>query len=113
MKRLTFEAEHEQFRDSVRAFMVKEVAPHRDRFREEGIVDRALYTKAGELGLLCTWADPAFGGAGVDDFRFEQIIIEENIRNGDSGFYINLHNDLVAPYIAKLGNAEQKQRFMP
>lgn len=113
MKRLTFEADHDQFRDSVRAFMLKEVAPYRDRFREEGIVDRALFTKAGELGFLCTWADPAFGGAGVDDFRFEQIIIEENIRHGDSGFYINLHNDLVAPYIAKLGTEAQKQRFMP
>ena len=43
----------------------------------------------------------------------QSIIIEENMRHGDIGFYINLHNDLVAPYIAKLGNDEQKDRWMP
>lgn len=113
MRRLIFEAEHEQFRDSVRAFMLAEVAPHAERWREAGVVDREVYTKAGQAGLLCTWADEKYGGAGVDDFRFEQIIIEENMRHGDIGFYINLHSDLVAPYIAKLGNEEQKDRLMP
>lgn len=113
MKRLIFELEHAQFRDTVRHFMTTEVAPHAERFREAGIVDRALYTKAGAAGLLCTWAEERFGGAGIDDFRFEQIIIEENMRHGDIGFYINLHSDLVAPYIAKLGTEEQKARFMP
>jgi acyl-CoA dehydrogenase len=113
MKRLIFEPEHEQFRDSVVKFMQAEVAPHAERFREQGMVDRELYLKAGEQGLLCTWADERYGGAGIDDFRFEQIIIEENMRHGDIGFYINLHNDLVAPYIAKLGNDEQKARWMP
>lgn len=113
MQRLIFEAEHEQFRDSVRAFMQTEVAPHAARWREAGIVDREIYAKAGEAGLLCTWADEKYGGAGVDDFRFEQIIVEENMRHGDIGFYIHLHSDLVAPYIAKLGNDEQKDRLMP
>ncbi len=113
MRRLIFEPEHEQFRDSVRKFMQAEVGPHAERWREAGVVDREIYLKAGENGLLCTWADEAYGGAGIDDFRFEQIIIEENMRHGDIGFYINLHNDLVAPYIAKLGNDEQKARWMP
>lgn len=113
MKRLIFEAEHEQFRDSVVKFMSAEVGAHAERFREQGIVDRELYLKAGAQGLLCTWADEKYGGAGIDDFRFEQIIIEENMRHGDVGFYINLHNDLVAPYFAKLGNDEQKDRWMP
>lgn len=113
MKRVIFESEHEQFRDSVVKFMQAEVAPHAEKWREEGMVPRELYRKAGEQGLLCTWADEKYGGAGIDDFRFEQIIIEENMRHGDIGFYINLHNDLVAPYIAKLGNDEQKDRWMP
>ena len=113
MRRHTFEPEHEQFRDTVRHFMQAEVAPHVDRWRAAGVVDREVYLKAGAAGLLCTWADEKFGGAGIDDFRFEQIIIEENIRHGDIGFYINLHNDLVAPYIAKLGTEEQQARLMP
>src|SRR3546814_1532915 len=81
-----------------------------ERWRADGMVDREIYLKAGAQGLLCTWADEKYGGAGIDDFRFEQIIIEENMRHGDIGFYINLHNDLVAPYIAKLGTEEQKDR---
>ena len=113
MKRLIFEPEHEQFRDSVAKFMAAEIGANAERWREAGIVDREAYLKAGAQGLLCTWADEQYGGAGIDDFRFEQIIIEENMRHGDVGFYINLHNDLVAPYIAKLGNDEQKARFMP
>jgi acyl-CoA dehydrogenase len=113
MRRHTFEPEHEQFRDSVRHFMQAEVAPHVDRWRAAGVVDREVYLKAGAAGLLCTWADEKFGGAGIEDFRFEQIIIEENIRHGDIGFYINLHSNLVAPYIAKLGNEEQQARLMP
>jgi len=101
MRRFFFEPEHEQFRDTVRHFMQTEVAPRGARFRENGMVDRDLYTKAGSAGLLCTWADERFGGAGIDDFRFEQIIIEENMRHGDIGFYI------------KLGTEEQQARFMP
>ena len=113
MRRTIFEPEHEQFRDSVRKFMQAEVEPHRDRWREAGMVDREIFTKAGAQGLLCVFGDEEFGGAGIDDFRFDQIIIEENMRHGDIGFYINLHNDLVAPYIAKLGTEEQKSRWMP
>jgi alkylation response protein AidB-like acyl-CoA dehydrogenase len=113
VKRVIFETEHEQFRDSVRKFMQAEVEPHRDRWREAGMVDRETFLKAGAQGLLCVFGEERFGGAGIDDFRFDQIIIEENMRHGDIGFYINLHSDLVAPYIHKLGNEEQKTRFMP
>lgn len=113
MQRLIFEPEHEQFRDSVRRFMQEEIEPHRDRWREAGIVDREAYLKAGAAGLICTWAEERFGGAGMDDFRFEQIIIEENARHGDNGFYVHLHADLVAPYIDKLGTEEQRARLMP
>jgi|MDTG01.3.fsa_nt_gb acyl-CoA dehydrogenase len=113
MQRTIFEPEHEQFRDSVRRFMQEEVAPHVDRWREAGIVDREIYQKAGEHGLLCLFADEKYGGAGIEDLRFDQIIVEENMRHGDIGFYINLHNDLVAPYIHKLGTEEQKARLMP
>ncbi len=113
MRRLIFEAEHEAFRDTVRHFMQTEVQPHAERWREAGMVDRELYLKAGAAGLLCTWANEKYGGAGIDDFRFEQIIVEENMRHGDLGFYIHLHNDLVAPYIAELGTAAQQDRLMP
>ncbi|MEM9056300.1 MAG: acyl-CoA dehydrogenase family protein [Pseudomonadota bacterium] len=113
MERLIFDEEHEMFRDSVRRFFQKEVEPHRDAWYEAGQVDPAVYRKAGEQGLLCLWTDEAYGGSGVNDFRFDQIIIEENMHYGDTGFFIGLHNRLVAPYLAALGTDEQKERFMP
>lgn len=113
MRRLIFEEEHEMFRDSVRRFFINEIAPHAELWREQGCVDRWAYTRAGEQGYLLMWADEKYGGAGVADFRYEQIVYEENIRNGEPGFYLNLHSGLVAPYLGKLGNEEQKQRWLP
>jgi len=113
MERRLFESEHQMFRDSVRRFFRKEVEPHRDRWHEQGKVDREIYRKGGEQGLLLMQADEQYGGAGIRDFRYEQILIEENLRYGDSGLYFTLHSRLVAPYIEGLGTGEQKHRFLP
>lgn len=113
MTRTIFEDEHEMFRDSVRSFFQNEIQPHAARWQEQGIVDRDAYLKAGEQGLLLMWADEQYGGAGVEDFRYEQILIEENARYGDNGFFFWLHSRLVGPYIGQLGTDEQKQRWLP
>ncbi len=113
MKRLIFEEEHDMFRDSVRSFMINEVQPHGEKWREQGIVDREAYLKAGEQGLLLMWADEKYGGAGVSDFRYEQILMEELTQHGDAGFFLWLHSRLVAPYIEEFGTDEQKQRWLP
>ena len=113
MNRLIFDNEHEMFRDSVRSFFVNEIQPHRERWHEQGIVDRDAFLKAGEQGLLLMWADEHYGGAGVADFRYEQILMEENSRHGDNGFFLWLHSRLVGPYIGELGTDEQKQRWLP
>ena len=113
MKRKIFSEEHEMFRDSVRNFMKNEIQPHSDRWHEQGIVDRDAFLKAGAQGLLLMWADERYGGAGVPDFRYEQILIEENARFGDAGFFMTLHNRLVGPYIGELGTEEQKARWLP
>jgi alkylation response protein AidB-like acyl-CoA dehydrogenase len=113
MQRLIFEPEHEQFREQVRRFFQREIGPHGEAWRAQGFVDPWAYKKAGEQGYLVMWADEEYGGAGVKDWRYEQIVYEENIRHGEIGFYINLHSGLVAPYIAGLGTPEQKRRFMP
>jgi alkylation response protein AidB-like acyl-CoA dehydrogenase len=113
MRRLIFEPEHEQFRDSARRFYSQEIGPHAARWREQGLVDREAFLKAGQQGYLLMWADEAYGGAGVSDFRFEQILCEENARYGDVCFYQTLHARLVAPYIGRLGTEEQKARWLP
>jgi acyl-CoA dehydrogenase len=113
MNRNIFDEEHEMFRDAVRSFMQNEIQPHSDKWHEQGIVDRDAYLKAGEQGLLLMWADEKYGGAGVQDFRYEQVLIEENARYGDAGFFMTLHNRLVGPYIGELGTEEQKKRWLP
>ena len=113
MQRHIFEPEHEQFRDTARRFFQNEIGPHGERWREQGCVDREAFLKAGKQGYLLIWADPQYGGAGVQDFRYEQILIEENGRHGEGGFFMTLHSRLVAPYIGHLGTEEQKARLLP
>jgi acyl-CoA dehydrogenase len=113
MERTIFNEDHEMFRDAARAFLINEIGPYRDKWEEQEIVDREAFLKAGEQGLLCMWADEKYGGAGIEDFRFEQILLEENAKHGDIGFFIFLHNRLVGPYIGDLGTEEQKQRWLP
>ncbi len=113
MKRLIFNEEHEMFRDSVRRFMQSEVEPNVEQWREDGICDPAVFRKAGEQGLLCMWADEKYGGLGIKDFRFEQIMIEEIMRHGDIGVFLTLHSRLVGPYIDHLGSEELKARLLP
>jgi acyl-CoA dehydrogenase len=113
MERNIFEEEHEMFRDAARSFFTNEIRPHSDRWHEQGIVDREAFLKAGEQGMLLMWADERYGGAGVKDFRYEQILIEEMAHHGDAGFYMTLHSRLVGPYIGELGTEEQKQRWLP
>jgi acyl-CoA dehydrogenase len=113
MYRRIFDEEHEMFRDSVRAFLQKEIYPHRAKWRDQQMVDREAYLKAGDQGLLLMWADEKYGGAGVPDFRYEQILMEENARHGDMGFFAWLHSRLVGPYIGEFGTEEQKDRWLP
>jgi len=105
--------EMEMFRDSARKFFQQEIRPHSERWREAGVVDREAFLKAGEMGFLCMWADEQYGGQGLKDFRYEQILIEENTFHGDPGFFMSVHSRLIAPYLGHFGTEEQKQRYFP
>jgi alkylation response protein AidB-like acyl-CoA dehydrogenase len=113
MERGHFEGEHEIFRESFRRFLLREVAPHSERWREQGQVDRTAFERAGREGYLLMWADARFGGAGITDFRYEQVLIEENQRHGDPGFYMTLHSRIVAPYVNALAAEPLKERVLP
>ena len=113
LRRQIFNPEHDTFRDTCRRFFQNEVAPHAERWREQGWCDPEAFRKAGAAGLLLMWADERYGGAGIEDFRYEQVLLEECIRHGELGLFLTLHSRLVAPYIGALGTDEQKQRFLP
>jgi acyl-CoA dehydrogenase len=111
MERTLFDPEHEMFRQSFRQFMAREVVPHQERWRAEGMVDRAAWRKAGEQGFLCPWLTEEDGGPG-GDFLHSVIVIEELSRFYESGFAMSLHSDVVVPYIETFGTKEQKQRWL-
>jgi len=113
MTRAIFEPEHEDFRQTVRTFFEKEVLPNHEQWEKDGIVPRDLWLKAGEAGLLCFDVPEEYGGPGIDDFRFNMIVSEEQTRTGASGPGFSVHTDIIVPYLISLGNEEQKQRWLP
>jgi alkylation response protein AidB-like acyl-CoA dehydrogenase len=108
-----YEAEHDAFRAMVRDFLAKEVVPHHAAWEEAGQVDRSVWLKAGEQGLLGMDVAEEFGGGGVTDFRYNAVLAAEVTRVGASGLGFTLHNDVVAPYLIKLATDEQKARWLP
>lgn len=98
--------------DATRQFLEKECLPHFETWRENGVVDRDVWYKAGEMGLLVPSAPEEFGGVG-GDFRHDAVIMEQVEWFGLSGFGIGLHNAVVAPYVISYGSDEQKQRLLP
>jgi alkylation response protein AidB-like acyl-CoA dehydrogenase len=110
--RTLFSPEHEDFRNTVRRFLAAEVLPHHERWEEQGFVDRDVWLKAGEQGLLCTSMPEAYGGAAADKL-FSVIIFEEVARINATGLGFSLHSEIVAPYILRYGTAEQKEKWLP
>lgn len=114
MKRLVFEPEHEQLRQTARDFIAREVAPHSDEWIAAGQVDREIYKKAGDAGLIGFNMPEEYGGGGaMDDFRFNAVVVEEFARYGGASPAFSLQNDVVGPYFVHLANDEQKQRWIP
>ncbi len=115
-RRAIYEDDHEDFRESFRRFLAKEVVPHYEQWEQDGIVPREIFAKAGENGFLGMQVPEEYGGAGVgDDFRFNAIIGEECCAANLGGFSvgITLHNDVCLPYFLEYCNEEQKQRWLP
>jgi alkylation response protein AidB-like acyl-CoA dehydrogenase len=108
-----YEAEHEAFRAMLRGFLATEVVPHHAAWEEAGVVDRSVWLKAGEQGLLGMDVPEEYGGGGVTDFRYNAILTAEISRVGASGLGFTLQNDVVAPYLIGLTTEEQKKRWLP
>ena len=115
MQRELFEPEHEMFRETVQGFIAKELVPHHDAWERAGIVDREMFLKAGELGLLGMAVPQEHGGGGVSDFRYNLVIAEEVQRAGvnAAGLGWTLHNDICLPYFLALATEEQRSRWLP
>jgi alkylation response protein AidB-like acyl-CoA dehydrogenase len=113
MKRALFDGEHAMFRDSFRTFLEREVAPFYAEWERAGIVPREIWRKAGRQGFLGTDVPEEYGGAGVRDYRYNAVIVEELARNGYMGIGIPVHNDIVIPYILRYAAPAQQKRWLP
>jgi alkylation response protein AidB-like acyl-CoA dehydrogenase len=108
-----FTEEQELFRDSYRQFRQKQVLPYRQAWREAGIVPHEMFRKMGENGYLLAWADEEYGGLGIRDFRFQQIMLEEDAAFGEPGLLSHPAQPARSAYIEHFGSKEQCRRFLP
>ncbi len=113
MRRQLFAPEHDDFRESVRAFLAREAVPRTEEWEAAGMVDRAFWRRAAEQGLVGFEAPPEYGGAGIDDFRFNTVIDEEVAYAGVAGDGFTMENDIIAPYLIEHATEEQRVRWLP
>jgi acyl-CoA dehydrogenase len=105
--------EHLQFREAVDRFLDVEVVPHYERYEEQGYVDRDVWRKAADAGLLCPTMPAQYGGAGVDKI-FSVVLFEAFARKHVSALLgMSLHSEIVAPYILHYGSEQLKQKYLP
>jgi acyl-CoA dehydrogenase len=102
----------DQLRELARTFFAKELTPHQERWANQRHVDRELWNKAGELGLLCISIPEQYGGGG-GTFAHEAVLLEEQARAQDSCFGNSVHSGIVAHYLLGCGTEEQKLRWLP
>jgi acyl-CoA dehydrogenase len=104
--------EHQMFRQSLRKFLEKEAFPNYENWEMNQSVPREFWKKLGSQGYLCAYLEEKYGGSEVD-WGYSVVINEELERVGSGLVGINLHNDIVIPYIQAYGTEEQKLRWLP
>jgi alkylation response protein AidB-like acyl-CoA dehydrogenase len=111
-----YDEEHESFRKVVTEFVRRVVDPQREAWDEAGIIDRDTWLAAGKQGIVGLSAPEEFGGGGqLRDYRYRQIVSEELARAGAGSLNasFSVHDDILIPYIARLGDDKQRERWLP
>lgn len=103
--------ELESFRDAVKRFVDAEVVPHQERWREQQHVDRALWNKGGDMGILLADIPEEYGGSG-GTFAHQCVVFEELAYAGDVSFGLHVHA-IVAHYLLNQGTDAQKKKYLP
>ena len=109
---LYYTPEHEAFRDTMRRFVEREIAPFVDEWDEAGGFPRELYKKASDVGLLGLNFPEEYGGSNSD--RFYSIIASQELaRGGAGGVSASLMSHTIGcPPIARFGSSAMKDRVL-
>ena len=105
--------EHDAFRELVRKFTEEEMRPRAREFDMAGRIDKALFRKMGELGMLGLRYDPSYGGAGLD-WSFSAVMHEELGRSDNAGatLAVSVHTEMATPSLADFGSEELKREYL-
>lgn len=110
-----FNESHEQWAETVRRFVTKEIEPHIDAWEDAGELPRDLHRKAAEVGILGLGFPEDYGGIseGVDRFH-GMVTAHELAQVGAGGLHAGLmvHAVGLTP-ILTLGDEAMKQRIAP
>lgn len=104
--------EHRMMRDMIQDFISNEILDQNDQWEKDGMVSRAIWERAGALGLLCIDMPEQYRGSGLD-FSYSALFIEELAKKGISGPGFSLHSDIIAPYLLNHGTEAQKKTYLP
>src|SRR5215211_3093570 len=111
-RHLLFTDEHEDLRESMEAWVRKELYPHRNEW-EETTWPSEIMRRAGELGFLGLCFPEEYGGQGGD--YFYSLVRAECMSyscSGGTNMGFAVQTDMVLPPIHLLGTEEQKQRYL-
>jgi citronellyl-CoA dehydrogenase len=105
--------EHQALRDTVRKFVQIELAPRAREFDKMGRIDKSLFRKMGDLGLLGIRYDPAYGGLGLD-YSYQAVFLEELALCDNAGVAmgITVQTDMATPALHSFGTEELKQKYL-
>lgn len=105
--------EHAIFRETVRKFVEEELRPRAREFDRMGRIDKALYLRMGELGLLGLRYDPRWGGAGLD-WTYTAVLFEELGRCDNAGVTmgISVHTDMATPSLHAFGSDALREAYL-
>jgi alkylation response protein AidB-like acyl-CoA dehydrogenase len=114
VKRNLYNEDHEAFRGSVGTFLDREVVPYFEQWEEDHLVDREMWRKAAQSGIIGLAIPEEFGGGGVSDFRFEMVRSEEIARRGVGGSTSGwgVSDGIVPGYLMELGTQAQKEKYL-
>ncbi len=105
--------EHKLIRDSVRAFVKKEISPIIEDYAQRAAFPSQIIKGLGELGCFGPFIPQEYGGAGLDYISYGLMMQE--LERGDSGVRstASVQGSLVMYPIYKYGSEEQRRKYLP